>query len=221
MRKKSKKPVWGVFFKSRAVSKKALAKIICFYKRYILKKHPQIAKKNRFKVWKIEFFAIFSNFYKGDSSKTQWIRKWKWHFCLTLSWKWQIPNAISPLQLPHSAMNAAHATIIIKRWSLYTSPEWHVFSCWVMCPLSPTFIYNFLNVIIYLMLTWLNQTTSCHMFYQHHPLYADLAHPYIYCFLNVFCIYADLYHPDPSYVQIFTYITHCMPTLLTHTSIAF
>ena len=90
-----------------------------------------------------------------------------------------------------------------------------------MCPLSPTFIYNFLNVIIYLMLTWLNQTTSCHMFYQHQPLYADLAHPYIYCFLNVFCIYADLYHPDPSYVQIFTYITHCMPTLLTHTSIAF
>ena len=90
----------------------------------------------------------------------------------------------------------------------YTRPQNDMFfSCWVMCPLSPTFIYNFLNVIIYLMLTWLNQTTSCHMFYQHHPLYADLAHPYIYCFLNVFCIYADLYHPDPSYVQIF-YLHH-------------
>ena len=29
----------------------------------------------------------------------------------------------------------------------------NVYSCWVICPLSPTFIYNFLNVIIYLMLT--------------------------------------------------------------------
>ena len=89
-----------------------------------------------------------------------------------------------------------------------------------------TWITKIPDVIIYLMLTWLNQTTSCHMFYQHHPLYADLAHPYIYCFLNVFCIYADLYHPDPSYVQIF-YLHHplygiqSMPTWLTHTSITF
>ena len=64
------------------------------------------------------------------------------------------------------------------------------------------------------------------IFYLHHILYADLAHPYIYCFLYVLCIYADLYHPDPSYVQIF-YLHHplygiqCMPTWLTHTSITF
>ena len=37
----------------------------------------------------------------------------------------------------------------------------------------------------------------------HYLLYADLAHTYISCFLNVLGIYADLYHPDPSYVQIF------------------
>ena len=75
-----------------------------------------------------------------------------------------------------------------------------------MCPLSPIFIYNLLNVIIYLMLTWLTQTSSCHMFYQQHPLYADLAHPYLSFFLHILRIYADLYHPDPSYVQIFTYV---------------
>ena len=98
-------------------------------------------------------------------------------------------------------MNAAHATMIIKRRSLSASPECHVYSCRVMCPLSPIFIYNFLNVIIYLMPTWLTQTTSSRMFY--HPLYADIAHPYIYNFLNVLCIYADLYHPYPSYVQMF------------------
>ena len=76
---KIQKNCWGCFFKSNS-------------------------KKNRFKVWKIEFFSIFSNFYKGDSSKTQWIRKWKCQFGLKWSWKWQIPNLISPLQLPHSAM---------------------------------------------------------------------------------------------------------------------
>ena len=41
------------------------------------------------------------------------------------------------------------------------------------------------------------------IFYLHHILYADLAHPYIYCFLYVLCIYADLYHPDPSYCSDF------------------
>ena len=70
MRKKSKKPVGGVFASQDWSQKKALAKRICFYKRYILRKHPQIAKR-----WvqslKIGIFAIFSNFYKGDSSKTQ------------------------------------------------------------------------------------------------------------------------------------------------------
>ena len=149
----------------------------------------------------------------------------------------------------------------------YTRPQNDMFfSCWVMCPLTPTFIYNFLNVIIYISYTDLTQpdhimsnvlsTSSivcrlsspihlllskcflhlcwlvsprpfiCWDFYLHHPLYADFAHSYIYCFLNVLCIYADLYHPDPSYVQIF-YLHHplygiqSMPTWLTHTSITF
>ena len=50
MRKKSKKPVGGVYASQDWSQKKALAKRISFYKRYILRKHPQIAKKNRFKV---------------------------------------------------------------------------------------------------------------------------------------------------------------------------
>ena len=50
MRKKSKKPVGGVYPSQDWSQKKALAKIISFYKRYILGKHPQIAKKNGFKV---------------------------------------------------------------------------------------------------------------------------------------------------------------------------
>ena len=45
MRKKSKKPVGGVYASQDWSQKKALAKRICFYKRYILRKHPQIAKK--------------------------------------------------------------------------------------------------------------------------------------------------------------------------------
>ena len=45
MRKKSKKPVGGVCASQDWTKKKALAKRIIFYKRYILRKHPQIAKK--------------------------------------------------------------------------------------------------------------------------------------------------------------------------------
>ena len=45
MRKKSKKPVGGVYAGQDWSQKKALTKRICFYKRYILRKHPQIAKK--------------------------------------------------------------------------------------------------------------------------------------------------------------------------------
>ena len=45
MRKKSKKPVGGVYAGQDWSPKKALTKRICFYKRYILRKHPQIAKK--------------------------------------------------------------------------------------------------------------------------------------------------------------------------------
>ena len=55
-------------------------------------------------------FDIFSNFYKGDSNKTR-TRKWKCNFCLKWSWKWQIPNLISPLQLPHSAL----FTVVVLR----------------------------------------------------------------------------------------------------------
>ena len=45
MRQKSKKPVGGVYASQDWSKKKALAKRISFYKRYILRKHPQIAKK--------------------------------------------------------------------------------------------------------------------------------------------------------------------------------
>ena len=45
MSKKSKEPVGGVYASQDWSQKKALAKRICFYKRYILRKHPQIAKK--------------------------------------------------------------------------------------------------------------------------------------------------------------------------------
>ena len=55
----------------------------------------------------------------------------------------------------------------------------------------------------------------CSDFYLHHPLYADFAHSYIYCFLYVLCIYADLYHPDPSYVLIF-YLHHILYADLAH-----
>ena len=44
MRKKSKKPVGGVFASQDWSQEKASAIRICFYKRYILRKHPQIAK---------------------------------------------------------------------------------------------------------------------------------------------------------------------------------
>ena len=30
---------------------------------------------------------VFFNFYSGDLSKTQWFRKWKWHFSSKWSWK--------------------------------------------------------------------------------------------------------------------------------------
>ena len=45
MRKKSKKPVGGVFSSQDWSQKKALAKRICFYKRYISKKTPPNSKK--------------------------------------------------------------------------------------------------------------------------------------------------------------------------------
>ena len=65
MRKKPQKPVWGVYASQDWSQKKALAKRICFYKRYILRKHPQIAKTNGFKVWKIGSFDSFQFFTKG------------------------------------------------------------------------------------------------------------------------------------------------------------
>ena len=45
MRKKSKKPVRGVCASQDWSQKNPLAKLILFYKRDILRKHPQIAKK--------------------------------------------------------------------------------------------------------------------------------------------------------------------------------
>ena len=66
MGKKSKKPVGGVYSSQDWSQKKALAKRNCFHRRYILSKHPQIAKKIGSKSEN-----IFSNFYNGDLSKTQ------------------------------------------------------------------------------------------------------------------------------------------------------
>ena len=60
------------------------------------------------------------------------MRKWKCHFCLKWSWKWQIPNVISPLQLPHSAMvgQPDHYQLREKRrptvrslWTLHVCPD--------------------------------------------------------------------------------------------------
>ena len=44
MRKKSKQPFEGVYASQDWSQKKDLAKRIMLYKRYILRKHPQIAK---------------------------------------------------------------------------------------------------------------------------------------------------------------------------------
>ena len=41
----------------------------------------------------------------GGYVKLSELESWKYQFCLKLSWKWQIPIVVSPLQLPHSAMN--------------------------------------------------------------------------------------------------------------------
>ena len=49
MRKKSKKPVGGVYSSQDWSKKKPVNKRICFYKINVLRKHPQIAK-NGFKV---------------------------------------------------------------------------------------------------------------------------------------------------------------------------
>ena len=53
---------------------------------HFLSKHPQIGKK-----WvqslKIGFFSICFHFYYRGLSKTQWFRKWKWHFSSKWSWK--------------------------------------------------------------------------------------------------------------------------------------
>ena len=57
---------------------------------HFLWQHPQIGEKwvQSLKNW---IFSIFFNFYKGDLSKTQWFRKWKWRFGSKWPWK---PNPI-------------------------------------------------------------------------------------------------------------------------------
>ena len=74
MRKKSKKPVGGVYASQDWSQKKDLAKRIAFYKMNILSKHPEIAKK-----WvqslKNRNFCYFFKFYLRDLSKPQLIRK--------------------------------------------------------------------------------------------------------------------------------------------------
>ena len=61
----------------------------------------------------IEIFIIFSNFYYRDSSKTQWIRKWKWHF--PSKWGAKLPNLNGHFQwaLTNSALveNSVHAIL--------------------------------------------------------------------------------------------------------------
>ena len=60
----SKKPVGGVCASQDWSQKIPLAKIIFFYKRDILRKHPQIAKKTGSKSEKYKFTNIFSRFFQ-------------------------------------------------------------------------------------------------------------------------------------------------------------
>ena len=91
-KKKIQKTCWGCLRKSRLVSKKLSRKMDFFYKRDILRKDPQIAKKvvQTLKNINLQIFSFdFSNVdnvYWGDLSKILWIRKWKWHFAFKWSW---------------------------------------------------------------------------------------------------------------------------------------
>ena len=67
MRKKSKKTVGGVYSRQDWSQKKTLAKRICFHKRYILRKHPQIAKKLGLKSEKLDFFQFLLRGFEQNS----------------------------------------------------------------------------------------------------------------------------------------------------------
>ena len=79
---------------------------------------PLIAKKciqSLKRIFRI-FFYFFQFLLYGDLSKTQWIRKWKWHFSLRWSWKWKIPNTRYPLQQQmHSAFNREAMGVVWMR----------------------------------------------------------------------------------------------------------
>ena len=52
-----------------SLKKKNIAKNIDFYKMNIFSKHPQIAKKNAFKVWKIGILLFFPTFSENIEAK--------------------------------------------------------------------------------------------------------------------------------------------------------
>ena len=64
MRKKSKKPVRGVCASQGWSQKIPLVNNFFYYKRDILRKYPQIAKKNCSKSEKYEFANIFTRFFQ-------------------------------------------------------------------------------------------------------------------------------------------------------------
>ena len=92
--KKSKQHIGGVYAR-QDWSKKTSWQNNLIWQNKGFAEYPQIAKKWVQSMKNRNFCAILSIFYWMDSSKTQLFRKWKWHFCLKLSWKWKIPNAIS------------------------------------------------------------------------------------------------------------------------------
>ena len=109
---------------------------------------------------------------------------------------------------------------------LTTHISFNVITYLMLTCITQTFLYViFLTYITHCMPTWLTHTSiycmylswfetgpliwwfifcwhhpdlfTCNIFDLHHPSYADLAHPYIYHFLNIMCIYADLNHQGP------------------------
>ena len=128
-------------------------------------------------------------FLLGDLSKTQWIRKWKWHFSLEWSWKWQNPDSHSPLQLLHCAMSLFQSEIakvsipkvlqcgrelvkIIWNWlkifssrCLYIKPSLPFVQCqnlkknYIICRGFPHDIWDILN-ILWTRISWKSLLTS-------------------------------------------------------------
>ena len=132
-----------------------------------------------FKIWEIVFKSLFSRF---DFFASYWPRVPVAHSRVVLIsllkyLKWANNfNAEREKALSNSHTLSHCYTAILSKLQGYSHNECS--SCnnrhqkpihvpriaWLvllsMCPPSPIFIYNLLNVIIYLMLTWLTQTSS-------------------------------------------------------------